>query len=63
MGAFLNTQISDHICYIQLDRGKSNAMHLEMIEEISNTFQTLKDDPTIFAVVLQGKEGFFHFWS
>ena len=59
MGAFLNTQISDHICYIQLDRGKSNAMHLEMIEEISNTFQTLKDDPTIFAVVLQGKEGFF----
>ncbi len=59
MGTFLNTQISENICYIQLDRGKSNAMHLEMIEEISATFKSLKDDPAIFAVILQGKEGFF----
>jgi len=59
MGTFLNTQITENICYIQLDRGKSNAMHLEMIEEISDTFKTLKDDPSVFAVILQGKEGFF----
>ena len=59
MGTFLNTQVSENICYIQLDRGKSNAMHLEMIEEITTTFKSLKEDPSVFAVVLQGKEGFF----
>ncbi|WP_185218570.1 enoyl-CoA hydratase/isomerase family protein [Sphingobacterium mizutaii] len=59
MGTFLNTQVSENICYIQLDRGKSNAMHLEMIEEITTTFRSLKEDSSVFAVVLQGKEGFF----
>ena len=59
MGSFINTQVTENICYIQLDRGKSNAMHLEMIEEITDTFRTLKEDPSVFAVILQGKEGFF----
>lgn len=59
MGTFLHTQTTDNICYIQLDRGKSNAMHLEMIAEISATFKSLKEDPSVFAVILQGKEGFF----
>ncbi len=59
MSEFLKTQTEENICYIQLDRGKSNAMHLEMIDEISTTFKSLKKDPSIFAVVLQGKEGFF----
>lgn len=59
MHSYLKTQVTDHICYIQLDRGRSNAMHLEMIEELSATIQQQQDDPSVEAIVLQGKEGFF----
>ena len=59
MSTFIKTQIIDHICYILLDRGKSNAMHLEMIEELTSTLQAQKEDPAIEAIVIQGKQGFF----
>lgn len=59
MESFFKTQITDHICYIQLDRGKSNPMHLEMIEELARILHQQKEDPSIEAIVLQGKEGFF----
>ena len=59
MSTFTKTQVTDNICYLQLDRGKSNAMHLEMIEELSETFSRLAEDESVQAVVLYGKEGFF----
>ena len=60
MESFFKTQVTDHICYIQLDRGKSNPMHLEMIEELARILHQQKEDPSIEAIVLQGKEGFLH---
>ncbi|MEI5983354.1 enoyl-CoA hydratase/isomerase family protein [Sphingobacterium sp. PU5-4] len=59
MGTFIKTQVTDHICYIQLDRGKSNAMHLEMIDELTATLIAQREDAAIEAIVLQGKEAFF----
>src|SRR5690606_7927340 len=59
MSLHFKTQVTDHICTIQLDRGKSNAMHLEMIAELRQLLAQQKSDPAIEAIVLQGKEGFF----
>ena len=59
MSTYFKTQIIDHISFIQLDRGKSNAMHLEMIQELSEILNQIKHDPSIEAIVLQGKENFF----
>jgi len=59
MSLYFKTQVTDHICTIQLDRGKSNAMHLEMITELRQLLAQQKNDPAIEAIVLQGKEDFF----
>lgn len=59
MSSFINKKEHDNIAYLQLNRGKSNAMHTEMIEELTALFQTLEDDPSIHAVILMGKEDFF----
>lgn len=56
---FVKTHINEHIYHILLDRGKSNAMHLEMIEEIKTSLQDAQHDPAIEGVVLSGKENFF----
>lgn len=59
MSVFINKQVQDHIARLQLDRGKSNAMHAEMIDELSEAFRSLEEDASIHAVILTGKEGFF----
>lgn len=59
MAEFIKTQVTDHIAYIGLDRGKSNAMHLEMLQELREELTAAGDNPAIEAVVLHGKEGFF----
>lgn len=59
MGEFIKTQTTDNIAYIGLDRGKSNAMHLEMIQELQDELVKAKESPTIEAIILHGKEGFF----
>ena len=59
MSLYFKTQVTDHICTIQLDSGKSNAMHLEMVAELRQLLAQQQNDPAIEAIVLQGKEGFF----
>lgn len=59
MEKFINVQTNDHISYLGLDRGKSNAMHLEMILELTAELEKAKDNPTVEAIILHGKEGFF----
>lgn len=56
---FVKTHINEHIYHIMLDRGKSNAMHVEMIEEISISLQEAQQDPAVEGVILSGKENFF----
>ena len=59
MSSFINKQVQENIAYLQLNRGKSNAMHQEAIQELAEEFLTLESDPNIHAVILMGKEGFF----
>jgi Delta3-Delta2-enoyl-CoA isomerase len=59
MAEFIKTQITDHIAYVGLDRGKSNAMHLEMLQELHAELLQHRNDPAVEALVLHGKEGFF----
>ncbi|MFD1769340.1 enoyl-CoA hydratase/isomerase family protein [Sphingobacterium suaedae] len=59
MGEFIRTQTTDHVMHIGLDRGRSNAMHLEMIVELNQELERIKNDPAIEALVLYGNEGFF----
>ena len=59
MSAFVKRNLEDHIISLQLDRGKSNAMHTEMIEELTVAFQEIENDPNIRAAILTGKEDFF----
>lgn len=59
MAEFLKIHIEDRIQHILLKRGKSNAMHLEVVEELIDAFEKAQDDPAIEGVVLTGNEGFF----
>lgn len=59
MAEFLKTNIEEHVLHILMQRGKSNAMHLEMIEELHVAFQEAENDPSIEGVILTGNEGFF----
>lgn len=59
MGEFIKTQNTDHLLYLGLDRGRSNALHLEMVLELTQEIQKAEKDPAIEAIILHGKEGFF----
>lgn len=59
MESFIKVQTNEHITYLGLDRGKSNAMHLEMILELTGELEKAKDNPAVEAIILHGKEGFF----
>jgi len=56
---YIKTKLEDHILYILLDRGKSNAIHLEVVKELLQVIQTAKADPAIEGVILSGKAHFF----
>ena len=56
---FIRTKVEDHIYHITLDRGKSNAMHLEMICELSTAIEEAEQNPAIEGLILSGKENFF----
>ena len=59
MGQFIKMQTKEHIAYLGLDRGKSNALHLEMMQELLQELERAKEDPAVEAIILHGKEGFF----
>jgi len=56
---FIKVSIEEHIAHISLDRGKSNAMHLEMIKELTLAIQQAENDPAVEGLILHGKENFF----
>jgi len=59
MSEFIHVQANDHITYLGLDRGKSNALHLQMMQELIHELENAQKDPSVEAIVLHGKEGFF----
>lgn len=49
----------ENYAIVQLDRGTSNALNLEMFQELTQVFNTLKKDNDVKGVVLAGKGNFF----
>lgn len=56
---YIKTKHEDHILHVLLDRGKSNAIHLEMIKELLQVIESAKVDPAVEGIILSGKEHFF----
>lgn len=56
---YLDVVIEDQVAHVRLNRGRSNAMHAPMIEELNTLLQTLDVDPSVRGILLQGKDGFF----
>lgn len=55
----IKLKVEDHIQHIIFDRGKSNAIDLEMIKELLKVVQDAKNNMAIEGVILSGKEHFF----
>src|SRR5690606_16427493 len=56
---FIKVSVDEHISYIVMDRGKSNAINQQMLAELNEVITSAQRDPAIEGIVLQGKEGFF----
>lgn len=59
MGVFIQVQTKEQLRYIGLDRGKSNALHLEMMQELQEELQLAAADPAVEGIILHGKTDFF----
>ncbi len=55
----LKITIQDSVAIIALDRGKSNAMNEQMLDELKKIILSIEQDTNILGVVLTGKPGFF----
>ncbi|MES2276403.1 MAG: enoyl-CoA hydratase/isomerase family protein [Bacteroidota bacterium] len=51
--------INDRLAVIQLDRGRSNPINYEMVQELIACVQDLDNDDEVGGLVLTGKDGFF----
>lgn len=51
--------VRDHIAYLTLDRGTSNAINAEMVQELTDMLGNLEKDEQVAGLILTGKEGFF----
>lgn len=56
---YIKTKVEDHLLHVLLERGKSNAIHLEVVRELLAVIIEAKDNPSIEGVILSGKEHFF----
>lgn len=56
---FVKVNVDEHVSHISLDRGKSNAINQQMLEELSEAIVEAQRDPAIEGIILHGKEGFF----
>ncbi|MGV3761520.1 enoyl-CoA hydratase/isomerase family protein [Parapedobacter sp.] len=56
---FIKIAIEDRVSHIYLDRGKSNALHQQMLEELGEAVAEAQSNPAVEGLILHGKEGFF----
>ena len=59
MSTFIQVEKKENIAFIRLDRGKSNAIDLEMVKQLTSVIKQIENDASIRSAVLLGKEGFF----
>lgn len=55
----LQLKIKDKLAVLTLDRGRSNAINLEMIAELTASIKSLEENDDVAGVILTGKENFF----
>ncbi len=55
----LQITLKDKLAIIRLNRPKSNAINLEMIQDLKQCFENLEADPQVGAVILTGQGHFF----
>lgn len=56
---FIKITVEERVSHIYLDRGKSNALHQEMLEELREAIRDAQENPAVEGLILHGKEGFF----
>lgn len=56
---YLHTKKEEHILHVLLDRGKSNAMELDLVNALIQVLEEAESDPSVEGLILSGKEGFF----
>jgi Delta3-Delta2-enoyl-CoA isomerase len=59
MYKYLNIENKKKYTIITLSRGKSNPLNLEMLEELHDCFNKLKDDASVPGVIITGQAHFF----
>lgn len=55
----LKVTINERMALIGLDRGKSNAINLKMLQELNILLKSIENDDSIAGIILHGKERFF----
>lgn len=55
----LNITKKDKYTIVQLNRGKVNAINLEMVRELADVFQKLEEDDSVKGVIITGQPHFF----
>jgi 3,2-trans-enoyl-CoA isomerase len=58
---YLDASVSQGIATLMLRRGKVNALHEPMVDELQEAFLRLERDPQVKAVILTGSGKFFSF--
>ncbi|WP_257669473.1 enoyl-CoA hydratase/isomerase family protein [Parapedobacter tibetensis] len=56
---FIKVTVDERISHVYLDRGKSNAINQQMLEELKQSIIAAQQDPAIEGLIIQGKEDFF----
>lgn len=56
---FIKLTVDERIAHLYLDRGKSNAINQQMLDELQESIVEAQQDPAVEGLILHGKEGFF----
>lgn len=51
--------VRENIALLTLNRGRSNTINAEMVEELKDIFQNIEKDDNIFGVIMTGKDDYF----
>jgi 3,2-trans-enoyl-CoA isomerase len=55
----IKVNIKDKIAVLSLNRGRSNAINAEMVNEIHQMIRNIENDDSIAGLILTGQDGFF----
>lgn len=55
----MKTHTDEHVRHVLLQRGRSNALDIEVVKALIDAFESAERDPAVEGVVLTGNEGFF----